>query len=142
LNIKNSKLAENYLNMSLGTKLRELRTGRNLSQTQVAMELDVSQTAYGKWESDQSKPGLDNLLKISEFYETDIYDLIGQKEGNNNFINSYDSSTVNNEIATINYYVSEKLVEQYEERIKELQERNQELKDQLAFWKSQAESRK
>ncbi|WP_312171239.1 helix-turn-helix transcriptional regulator [Chryseobacterium sp.] len=128
--------------MSLGTKLRELRTGRNLSQTQVAMELDVSQTAYGKWESDQSKPGLDNLLKISEFYETDIYDLIGQKEGNNNFINSYDSSTVNNEIATINYYVSEKLVEQYEERIKELQERNQELKDQLAFWKSQAESRK
>lgn len=119
--------------MSLGTKLRELRTGRNLSQTQVAMELDVSQTAYGKWESDQSKPGLDNLLKISEFYETDIYDLIGQKEGNNNFINSYDSSTVNNEIATINYYVSEKLVEQYEERIKELQERNQELKDQLAF---------
>lgn len=128
--------------MSLGTKLRELRTGRNLSQTQVAMELDVSQTAYGKWESDQSKPGLDNLLKISEFYETDIYDLLGQKEGNNNFINSYDSSTVNNEIATINYYVSEKLVEQYEERIKELQERNQELKDQLAFWKSQAESRK
>lgn len=128
--------------MSLGTKLRELRTGRNLSQTQVAMELDVSQTAYGKWESDQSKPGLDNLLKISEFYETDIYDLIGQKEGNNNFINSYDSSTVNNEIATINYYVSEKLVEQYEERIKELQERNQELKDQLAFWKSQAENSK
>ncbi len=128
--------------MSLGTKLRELRTGRNLSQTQVAMELDVSQTAYGKWESDQSKPGLDNLLKISEFYETDIYDLIGQKEGNNNFINSYDSSTVNNEIATINYYVSEKLVEQYEERIKELQERNQELKDQLTFWKGQAESSK
>ncbi len=128
--------------MSLGTKLRELRTGRNLSQTQVAMELDVSQTAYGKWESDQSKPGLDNLLKISEFYETDIYDLLGQKEGNNNFINSYDSSTVNNEIATINYYVSEKLVEQYEERIKELQERNQELKDQLVFWKSQAESSK
>ncbi|MDR6157964.1 transcriptional regulator with XRE-family HTH domain [Chryseobacterium sp. SLBN-27] len=128
--------------MSLGTKLRELRTGRNLSQTQVAMELDVSQTAYGKWESDQSKPGLDNLLKISEFYETDIYDLLGQKEGNNNFINSYDSSTVNNEIATINYYVSEKLVEQYEERIKELQERNQELKDQLTFWKSQAENSK
>lgn len=128
--------------MSLGTKLRELRTGRNLSQTQVAMELDVSQTAYGKWESDQSKPGLDNLLKISEFYETDIYDLLENKDGNHNFNNTYDNSNVNNAVETINYYISEKLVEQYEERIKELQERNQELKDQLAFWKSQAESSK
>lgn len=128
--------------MSLGTKLRELRTGRNLSQTQVAMELDVSQTAYGKWESDQSKPGLDNLLKISEFYETDIYDLLENKDGNHNFNNTYDNSNVNNAVETINYYISEKLVEQYEERIKELQERNQELKDQLAFWKSQVESSK
>lgn len=127
--------------MSLGTKLRALRTERNLSQTQVAMELDISQTAYCKWESDQTKPGIDNLLKISEFYETDIYNLLDQKEGNNNFINSYDSSNVNNEIATINYYVSDKLVEQYEERIKELQERNQELKDQIEFWKSKAESK-
>ncbi|SMP19190.1 helix-turn-helix domain-containing protein [Chryseobacterium profundimaris] len=128
--------------MSLGTKLRELRTGRNLSQTQIAMELDVSQTAYGKWESDQSKPGLDNLLKISEFYETDIYDLLENKDGNHNFNNTYDNSNVNNAVETINYYISEKLVEQYEERIKELQERNQELKDQLAFWKSQVESSK
>ncbi|SHE94754.1 helix-turn-helix domain-containing protein [Chryseobacterium takakiae] len=80
--------------MSLGTKLRELRTGRNLSQTQVAMELDVSQTAYGKWESDQSKPGLDNLLKISEFYETDIYDLLENKDGNHNFNNTYDNSLI------------------------------------------------
>lgn len=84
--------------MSLGTKLRELRTGRNLSQTQVAMELDVSQTAYGKWESDQSKPGLDNLLKISEFYETDIYDLLENKDGNHNFNNTYDNSNVNNAV--------------------------------------------
>ncbi|WP_294296984.1 helix-turn-helix transcriptional regulator [uncultured Chryseobacterium sp.] len=124
--------------MSLGTKLRELRTGKNLSQTQVAMELDVSQTAYGKWESDQTKPGFDNLLKISEFYETDIYDLLENKDGNHNFNNTYDNSNVNNAVETINYYISEKLVEQYEARIKELQERNQELKDQIIFWKNQS----
>ncbi|AZA85132.1 hypothetical protein C1637_07950 [Chryseobacterium lactis] len=32
----------------LGTKLRELRNEKKLSQTQIAVELDVSQTAYGK----------------------------------------------------------------------------------------------
>ncbi|BEV06693.1 helix-turn-helix transcriptional regulator [Chryseobacterium gambrini] len=124
--------------MSLGTKLRALRTERNLSQTQVAMELDVSQTAYCKWESDQTKPGIDNLLKISEFYETDIYNLLENKDGNHNFNNTYDNSNVNNAVETINYNISDKLVEQYEERIKELQERNQELKDQIDFWKKKA----
>ncbi|HCR77576.1 MAG TPA: hypothetical protein DIW37_14455 [Chryseobacterium sp.] len=127
--------------MSLGTKLRELRTERNLSQTQVAMELDISQTAYCKWESDQTKPGIDNLLKISEFYETDIYNLLENKDGNHNFNNTYDNSNVNNAVETINYNISDKLVEQYEARIKELQERNQELKDQIEFWKNKGESK-
>ncbi|GAA5102051.1 hypothetical protein GCM10023210_42700 [Chryseobacterium ginsengisoli] len=128
--------------MSLGTKLRELRTGRNLSQTQVAMELDVSQTAYGKWESDQTKPGFDNLLKISEFYETDIYDLAKEENGDSIYNNTLGDASAISKVTTINNYVSEKLVEQYEERIKELQERNQELKDQIEFWKSKAESSK
>ncbi len=127
--------------MSLGTKLRELRTGKNLSQTQVAMELDVSQTAYGKWESDQSKPGFDNLLKISEFYETDIYDLLREEgyvqvNNNNESTNDNGSGVIQNQ--TINYNASDKLVEQYEERIKELQERNRELREQIEFWKSRA----
>ncbi|PRB02870.1 hypothetical protein CQ046_11750 [Chryseobacterium sp. MYb7] len=128
--------------MSLGTKLRELRTNRNLSQMQVAVELDVSQTAYGKWESDQTKPGIDNLLKISEFYETDIYNLLNDKESNHNFNNTYDNSNVNNAVETVNYYVSEKLVEQYEARIKDLQDRNQELKNLAEYWKNKAEAKK
>lgn len=128
--------------MSLGAKLRELRTSKNLSQMQVAVELDVSQTAYGKWESDQTKPGIDNLLKISEFYETDIYNLLNDKESNHNFNNTYDNSNVNNAVETVNYYVSEKLVEQYEARIKDLQDRNQELKDLVEYWQNKAEGNK
>ena len=128
--------------MSLGTKLRELRTNKNLSQMQVAVELDVSQTAYGKWESDQTRPGIDNLLKISEFYEMDIYNLLSDKESNHNFNNTYDNSNVNNAVETVNYYISDKLVEQYEARIKDLQDRNQELKDLVTYWKRQAEESK
>lgn len=125
--------------MSLGTKLRELRNEKKLSQTQIPVELDVSQTAYGKWESDQTKPGIDNLLKIYEFYEIDIYELLGNKNGNHNFNNTYDNSNVNNAVETVNYYVSEKLIEQYEARIKDLQDQNQELREQVSFWKNKTE---
>lgn len=124
--------------MSLGTKLRALRTERNLSQTQVAMELDISQTAYCKWESDQTKPGIDNLLKISEFYEKDIYDLVREENGDSIYNNTLGDASAISKVTTINNYISDKLVEQYEARIKELQERNQELKDQIEFWKNKA----
>lgn len=122
--------------MSLGTKLRHMRTKKNLSQMQVAQELNVSQTAYNKWESDQTKPGIDNLLKISEFYETDLYELLSDSLSdsftNNSYDNSLNSSQYVTRMSTVNNYFSEKLVEQYEARIKILEE-------QVSFWKNQAE---
>lgn len=36
--------------MALGKKLIELRNNRGLSQMQIADKLDVSQSAYNKWE--------------------------------------------------------------------------------------------
>lgn len=120
--------------MSLGTKLYELRQKKNLSQAQVALELDISQAAYGKWESDLSKPGIDNLLKISNFYETDIYELLLDSSGDSFSNNSFDSSSnssnyISKQISTINNYFSEKLEQQYEERLKQKDE-------EIAFLKS------
>lgn len=121
--------------MSLGTKLRHMRTHKNLSQTQVAYELDFSQTAYNKWENDLTKPGIDNLLKISEFYETDIYELLNDSQNDNFTNNSYDHSLNSSQyvtrMSTVNNYFSEKLAEQYEARIKAFQE-------QVEFWKKEA----
>lgn len=62
--------------MTLGAKLLQLRNDKGLSQTQIADKLDVSQSAYNKWESDASKPNIENLLKICEFHEIDIYNLL------------------------------------------------------------------
>lgn len=62
--------------MSLGVKLRRLRQQKNWSQSEIAQQLDVSQPAYNKWETDQAKPNINNLLKIAEVFEIDIYDLI------------------------------------------------------------------
>lgn len=99
---------------------------------QVAQELDVSQTAYNKWESDQSKPGIDNLLKISQFYEMDVYELLNESAGDNIFQhNSFENSSFGGKYYSHNQYLSEKLIDQYEARIKALEE-------QVAFWKEQA----
>src|SRR5690606_3547297 len=104
---KISKLAENITAMSLGTKLRHMRTQKNLSQMQVAQELDVSQTAYNKWESDQSKPGIDNLLKISQFYEMDVYELLNESAGDNIFQhNSFENSSFGGKYYSHNQYLS------------------------------------
>jgi transcriptional regulator with XRE-family HTH domain len=71
--------------MSLGTKLLQMRQQKNLSQMHVAQELGVSQTAYNKWESDLTKPGINNLLKISAFYNVDIYELLNENSNDNIF---------------------------------------------------------
>lgn len=71
--------------MSLGVKLRNLRHSKNLSQAEVADRLRVSQPAYHLWETDQAKPTTDNLLRISEIYNLDLYSLLNNND--QNFIN-------------------------------------------------------
>lgn len=44
----------------------------------VAHQLDISQSAYNKWESGQTKPTLNHLKKISEIFDTDFYGLLNE----------------------------------------------------------------
>jgi len=62
--------------MSLDTKLRKLREQKGWSQMDVAHQLDISQSAYNKWEAGQAKPTLPNLQKLAEIFEVDFLDLI------------------------------------------------------------------
>lgn len=96
--------------MSLGTKLRQLRTERNLSQAQLALQLDVSQAAYGKWESDQTKPATDNLMKIADFYDTDVYSLLDEAPIVQNNTDRAVGNIHNNNTVTINNNISEDLI--------------------------------
>ena len=65
---------------SLGTKLIDLRQQRQLSQTEAADSIQVSQNAYSKWEADKSKPSADNLIKLSQYYDIDIFELLSDNE--------------------------------------------------------------
>lgn len=97
--------------MTLGTKLNKLRTGRNLTQVQIAEKLHISQNAYNKWESDKAKPAMENLMKIADFYETDVYDLLDETPIIQNNTDRAVGNIHNNNTVTINNTFSEELIE-------------------------------
>ncbi len=97
--------------MTLGTKLNKLRTGRNLTQVQIAEKLHISQNAYNKWESDKAKPAMENLMKIADFYETDVYDLLDETPIVQNNTDRAVGNIHNNNTVTINNTISEELID-------------------------------
>jgi transcriptional regulator with XRE-family HTH domain len=61
---------------TLGAKLLKLRIDHKLSQTELAEIVGVSQNAYCKWEADKSKPQIENLFKISQYYQVDMKEFL------------------------------------------------------------------
>ncbi|MED4116900.1 helix-turn-helix transcriptional regulator [Priestia megaterium] len=62
--------------MKLGEQLQRLREAKNMSREELAQQMNVSRQAVYKWENNKGYPGIQNLLKISEIYETTIDELI------------------------------------------------------------------
>lgn len=62
--------------MEFNEKLQQLRTGKNLTQEQLAEQLYVSRTAISKWESGQSYPDFQRLVLLSDYYEMSLDELV------------------------------------------------------------------
>lgn len=62
--------------MSLGTNIYRLRTGRNLSQGDLAEALGVSRQSISKWETDSAVPDLDKLLALSDLFGVSLDTLV------------------------------------------------------------------
>jgi len=58
--------------MSLGERITQLRTECGMSQYALANALEVSRQAVSKWESGQSSPDAQHLIRLSEVLDTDI----------------------------------------------------------------------
>ena len=59
-------------------RLRDLREDMDLTQTQVAKYLGMSQTGYSKYETGENDIPTAILIKLSDFYNTSIDYLLGQ----------------------------------------------------------------
>ncbi|NJM79381.1 MAG: helix-turn-helix transcriptional regulator [Flavobacterium sp.] len=112
--------------MSVGTKIRKLRLQHKMSQEELAFKLNIAQTSISNLEANKSTPDFLIMQKVCDVFEVDF----------NYFIEKPQLKQVNKDSAVgyladnQTFYLSEKIIEQYELRIKE--------KDELiAFYKSQ-----
>lgn len=58
--------------MSIGERIAELRTRKNLSQGDLASALSVSRQAISKWENDQSSPDTIHLIQLADLLDTEV----------------------------------------------------------------------
>jgi transcriptional regulator with XRE-family HTH domain len=62
--------------MTLGKKLLELRG--NIKQSQVAYDLEIAQSTYSDWENDISTPKRENLVKLANYFNVDVNELLDE----------------------------------------------------------------
>ena len=58
--------------MSIGQRITQLRTERNMSQNQLAKAMEISRQAVSKWENGQSTPDATKMIKLAEVLDTDV----------------------------------------------------------------------
>lgn len=62
--------------MGFSENLFHLRTGRKMTQEQLAMLMGVSRQAISKWESGRAYPEMDKLVRLCEIFECDLNELV------------------------------------------------------------------
>lgn len=62
--------------MKFGENLKKLRTGRNLSQEDLAEKVNVSRQSVSKWETGDAYPEMNNLLELCKIFHCHINDLV------------------------------------------------------------------
>lgn len=117
--------------MTLGEKLKKARINKNFTQEYLAEMLNISQKTYSNFENDKSKPGFSQVEEMAKVLDVSVLDFLS---GDGLSFN-YDNTHGGNNGFIYQNQLPEKLIEQYEERIKEL-------KEQVAFWKNKSEDNK
>ena len=57
--------------------LIELRTDKNISQLELSKLVDISQSAIARWELNISQPKVDDIIKLSKFFNISADNLLG-----------------------------------------------------------------
>ncbi|GAB3331639.1 hypothetical protein GCM10027299_37470 [Larkinella ripae] len=64
----------------LSEKLRRLRQLFGYSQEYIAFNIGMTQPAYCKWESGQTRPSIDKLEGLANIYQLSIGDLLTEND--------------------------------------------------------------
>ncbi|MBP6410621.1 MAG: helix-turn-helix transcriptional regulator [Pseudarcicella sp.] len=105
----------------LGENIKKYRELKGYSQEFMAHEMNISQSSYAKLENENTKITVERLHKIAELLEIEISALLDSNK--KNVFNLYNNQTamglVEQYINTETKETYEKLIDQYEMRLKE-----------------------
>lgn len=118
--------------MKIGAQLKKAREEKKFSQQEIANLLEISQKTLSNIESDKSNPTIKQLSTLSEVYELDILELLSDQGIT---FNQHNQEGENNGIIQ-NYHYPDKLIEQFEKRLKEKDELIEMLKEKINRLKS------
>ena len=79
-----------YHGVAMGGKLYSLRMAKRMSQEQLAVVLNISPAAISKWERNLSKPSIEMLWALADFFECSIDELVGRTLVQINKVGIYD----------------------------------------------------
>lgn len=66
--------------MHMYPRIRDMREDHDLTQTQLAKLLDMSQTGYSKYETGENDIPVDILSKLADLYQTSMDYLAGRTD--------------------------------------------------------------
>lgn len=66
----------------IGKKIKDLRIKNNLTQSELADKLYVSDKTISSWEGNRTTPDIDTILKICEIFNTNPYSLMNNNSDN------------------------------------------------------------
>lgn len=66
--------------MTLGSNIRRLREEKEMTQQNLADQLDVSFQAVSSWEREEYKPDLDKLIRMAEIFDVSLSNLVEEKK--------------------------------------------------------------
>ena len=59
-------------------RLKELRKKKGVSQLRLATELNTTQNTISRYETGEREPGIDELIKIADYFNVSVDYLIGR----------------------------------------------------------------
>jgi transcriptional regulator with XRE-family HTH domain len=64
----------------VGSRIRELRKGRHLTQTELSDKIGIAQSDLSRMEQGEYKVGLDTLFKVLQVFELKMGEFFGESE--------------------------------------------------------------
>ena len=59
-------------------KLKKLRKEKGISQLKLALDLNMSQNTISRYETGEREPGINELIKIADYFDVSIDYLVGR----------------------------------------------------------------